>query len=64
MVTCTDCVHYKACKMWVEHVDSLVDDFNSLIKPPLKGIEHFNFPLVAETKGKLCTHYSKAKLEK
>lgn len=64
MVTCTDCVHYKACKMWVEHVDGLVDDFNSLIKTAYnKGIEHFNFPLVAETKGKLCDNYDKAKLK-
>lgn len=63
MVSCTECVHYKACEMWVEHVDTLVDDLNGFIKPPLKGIDHFNFPLVAETKTKLCSHYEKAKVK-
>lgn len=61
MVSCTGCAHYSTCKMWVEHVDALVDDLNGFIKPPLKSIPHLTFPMVAETKGKLCPHYSKAK---
>ena len=66
MVSCTDCVHYEACKMWYKAVDTATDSlnerFNNYTKQnlvtPLAGI---GFPQVAETKEELCDNYEKRK---
>lgn len=68
MVSCTDCVHYNACKKWANHTDNLVDSLNYLyltlkeqFNMPLSTIHHIKFPSVAETKEMLCENYIKAK---
>lgn len=68
MVSCTGCVHYHACKVWAEHNEKLVYTYNNgmdrlskIVDFGFKGIDHINFPLVAETKEAMCENYEKAK---
>ena len=66
MVSCTDCVHYEACKMWHEGNDTLVGALNNLLgvkdyPPNRKSIPYLHFPRVAETKEELCDNYEKRK---
>ena len=70
MVSCTECVHYNACKQWVDHINSMCDALNdsydslgSALNVSLGHVTHLAFPMVAETKDKLCDNYDKAKLK-
>lgn len=60
MVSCTNCIHYKACERLVDHLNKIVEMFNSMTDSKLDG---FSFPLVAETKEILCVNYEKAKVK-
>lgn len=69
MVSCTDCVHYNACKTWSEHTDRIADVLNSgfeqlskLVNISYEKVNHIPFPIVAETPKELCENYLKAKV--
>lgn len=59
MVSCTDCVHYKVCEVWVDHNNELVDTFVNISN--YKEFPRFTFPMVNETAEAMCPYYQKAK---
>lgn len=70
MVSCTECVHYNACREWAKHVNRIIDEFNrghcklaKALEVSFSNVDYLEFPFVEENKEALCENYEKAKVE-